>query len=317
MLENLLFSVNVVLPIFIMILLGMLGAKAKILERTMMDRLARITFNWFLAVKIALSTFDAELRNIPGLSMTWYCVGGLLVMFVLIWVLAHLFMRKRKDSIGSFVHCSFRGSITVLGLALVDNLAGAEGVALCAPIVALCSIENNVLAVICLTKSSEGGSKWKKLANAALKVLVNPMVLGAVIGCAANLTGLRIPTALRTPLDYLASLAVPLSLLCIGAALDLQRLRGSIGSALAAALIKTFGMALIMLPIAVWMGFRGTELAIIGFFFALANPSGCYVMTLAMDGDADLAASATVLSTFLSIFSVTLMLYILRTLGYI
>ena len=40
-------------------------------------------------------------------------------------------------------------------------------------------------------------------------------------------------------------------------------------------------------------------------------------MTLAMGGDADLTASATVLSTFFSVFTVTLMLYILRTLALI
>ena len=316
MLDNFIFSVQVVLPVFITILLGTLGARAGILERDVMDKMAKITFTWFLSVKIALSTHDADLRNMTALPMTWFCCIGLAAAFAVIWALAHVLIRQ-KESVGAFVHCSFRGSIAVLGLALVSSLAGDKGVALCAPIVALGSIENNVLAVLCLTRPGEGGSLWKKIGRAVWQVVKNPMVLGAAAGCAANLLRLPCPVVIRTPLNYLASLAVPLSLLCIGTALDPKRVKRSIGLAAWAAFIKTVVLAGALVPIAVWMGFRGTELAIIGFFFMLANPSGCYVMTLSMGGDAELTASATVLSTFFSVFTVTLMLYILRTLALI
>ncbi len=316
MLDNLLFSVRVVLPVFITIILGTLGARAKILERDVMDKMARITFSWFLSVKIGLSIYDADLRNMSALPMTWFCAVGLLACFAVIWVLAHWLIR-RKESVGAFVHCSFRSSITVLGLALVSSLAGDEGVAMCAPIVALGSIENNLLAVLCLTRPGEGGGFWKKLGRAAWQVVKNPLVIAAAAGCAANLLRLPCPVVIRTPLEYLAALAVPLSLLCIGTALDPGRVKNSLGLAAGAAFIKTAVLAAAMLPLAVWMGFRGTELAIIGFFFMLANPSGCYVMTLSMGGDAELTASATVLSTLFSVFTVTAMLYILRTLALI
>ena len=314
--DNLIFSVNVVLPIFIMILLGFIGRRVGILEKEMMEKLAGLTFRYFLSVKIALSTYKADMRHVPGMRMCVFCMIGLTVCFIVIWLLAHRFLKK-KESVGSFVHCSFRGSITVLGLSLATNLAGDEGAALCAPLIAFCSILNNVLAVICLSKTPKDGNKGRELARAAVRVLKNPMILGAAAGTAASLLRLPCPTVLLTPLEYLASLAVPLSLLCIGAALTPEAVKRSGSYALGAALIKTVGMAAVTLPIAAALGFRGTELAIIGFFFLLANPSGCYVMTLAMDGDADLAASATVLSTAISVFTVTLMLWILKTLALI
>ena len=109
MLDNLLFSVRVVLPVFIMILLGTLGARAKILERDVMDKMARITFTWFLSVKIGLSTYDADLHNMGALSVTVFCCVGLTAAFAVIWVLAHRLIR-RKESVGAFVHCSFSSS---------------------------------------------------------------------------------------------------------------------------------------------------------------------------------------------------------------
>lgn len=310
-LDNLMFSVSTVLPICIMILFGYAGTRFGILEKSMMSKLARITFTWFLSVKIGLSTYDMDFEHIPAVGMLVYCVSGLLVFFVVIWAAASVLL-KRKESVGSFVHCATRGAITVFGLALTESLSGEEGVLLCTPLVLFGSIENNLFAVLCLQKHDAGSSGGKVLLRAVLEVIKNPMVVGAAAGYLANIVGLPCPAAIRAPLEYLGSLAVPLSLLCIGSALSPQSVKKSFSYAMGAALIKSFGMAVIAVPVAVLLGFRGTELAIIGFFFSLANPSGCYVMTLAMDGDADLAASATVLSTLLCILSVSIMLYLLR-----
>ena len=314
MLENLLFSLNVVLPVFIMITLGFLGVRFGVVDRETMNKLSRITFNWFLSVKIFLSTYDAPLEELAGLTMAWYCCVAQVVIFVLAWLVAPRIVRRR-ESVGAFVHCSFRGSITVLGLALVNNLAGDAGVAICAPLVALCSVENNILAVTCLTHHDRGVSRGKMILSSAVKILKNPLVLGAGLGFLANWLKLPCPELIRSPMEYLSDLAEHLSLLGIGAALDLGRVRNSLPDAAWAAVFKTFISGALALPPAVLLGFRGTELAIIGFVFTLANPSACYVMTAAMDGDGELAASATVLSTILSIFSVTLMLYLLRQLG--
>lgn len=76
MLENLLFSLNVVLPVFIMITLGFLGVRFKVIDRETMNKLSRVTFNWFLSVKIFLSTYDAPLEELAGLTMAWYCCAA-------------------------------------------------------------------------------------------------------------------------------------------------------------------------------------------------------------------------------------------------
>ena len=312
MLENLLFSINVVLPVFIMILLGFLGVRFGVATREMMAKLARITFTWFLSVKIFLDVYEADLASLSNLRMTGFCMLASVIAFAVVWALAARFLR-RKESVGAFVHCSFRSSITVLGMALIKNLAGDEGVAVCAPLLVGIIITYNVLAVLCLTKFEKGMKAGPLILSTARKIATNPLILAVVLGLGLNLLGVDFPTLIRTPLGYLGDLAVPLSLLCIGAALDPGRVRGSLRYALLAACIKTFGLALAVVPAAVLAGFRGTELAAIGFVFTLANPSACYVMTEAMDGDGELAASATVLSTLLSVFTVTLLLYLLRS----
>ena len=45
------------------------------------------------------------------------------------------------------------------------------------------------------------------------------------------------------------------------------------------ALVKTLFQAVLVVPVAVFCGFRGIELAAIAILFTSANPSACYVMT--------------------------------------
>ena len=53
------------------------------------------------------------------------------------------------------------------------------------------------------------------------------------------------------------------------------------------------------------------------YYSAEANPSACYVMAMSMNNDGELAATAIVLSTLLSVVTTTLALYILKTLALI
>lgn len=81
-----------------------------------------------------------------------------------------------------------------------------------------------------------------------MKILKNPLVLGAGLGFLANWLKLPCPELIRSPMEYLSDLAVPLSLLGIGAALDLGRVRNSLHDAAWAAVFKTFISGALALP---------------------------------------------------------------------
>ena len=73
----------------------------------------------------------------------------------------------------------------------------------------------------------------------------------------------------------------------------------------------------VFLPIAAWMGFRDQALVAIVILCGAPSTVSGYVMAKNMGGDHVLAASIVVLSTALSAVTLTLTLFILRTLALI
>lgn len=304
-----------------MILLGWLAVRFGIVEKDMMDKVGKVCFTYFLSSRVFLELYNSEASFSEGVPMLEYLTVATLVSFVITWILAAKLI-KDKNSVGAFVQGTFRSSFTVLGLSMVGNLAGDEGIAYSASVLMMTVILYNTMAVICLTKPNEGtGDKaqgfWSKAGHLIKDILTNPLIIGVILALLTRAMGIKLPYIADKTISYLSDMAIPLSLITIGASLDLDRIKGRIGLAFLAAFIKTFGLAMVAIPVAVFLGFRQLDLAIITIVFTTGNPSASYVMTKSMNGDSELSATALVLSTLLSVFSLTLGLYILRSLGLI
>ena len=319
MLDNILFSLNVVLPSFIMIFIGWLAREKGVIEKGMMDKVGRLTFTYCLSSCIFLDIQGADFRQMKELALSGYCLAATVLSYIVIWILAWKLIKK-KESAGAFIQACFRSSFTVLGLSMVRNMAGEEGVAKCASLLTAIVIIYNILAVLCLARSGENGGNagFGSLAASVMKKVVNnPLIIAAALGLPFCALGLGLPALIQKPVQYLGDMAVPLSLLCVGAALDTSKVKGCFGYASLAALTKTVFLGLAVIPAAVLLGFRGLELSVIAILFTTANPSACYVMAMSMNNDGELAATAIVLSTLLSVVTTTLALYILKTLALI
>ncbi len=309
MLDDLLFCLNTVMPTFLLIFAGWGAVRAGIVDRPFADRVGQVVFRFFLPIQIALNLYDVPAGTPGSRNSILFIAGGMVVSWAVIWVLANAFLRK-KESVGAFVHSSFRGSISVMGVSIATSLAGEAGAAKCSGVAAAYIIVANILAVISLTRRDSGPIRLGPLLR---RIVTNPLILGVAAGIVLQRSRAVLPGALNSAVRSLASLAIPASLLCIGAALDLSRMDGELKYMLLAALNKTVLIPAALVPAAALLGFRGIDLAVICIAFSLANPGACYVMTAAMGGDGRLAAGATVLSTLMSVVTITLFLFLLKT----
>ena len=314
--ENIQFSARIVLPSFVMIFLGRLITLKGLASPAQMDRVGKLTFTYLLSTKIFLDIVDSDLSGLSGGGLVSFCMLASTATFALAWALAGKLLR-RKESVGSFTQSCFRCSFTVLGLSMVETFAGSEGVAKAAPLLAGAVILFNVLASIVLASPEASPSPGAALKKTARSIAANPLIVAVVLGLAVALSGVELPYLVRNPAQQLGGMAAPLSLLCIGSSLDMQKVRRSFRYALAASCVKAWGQALVFLPIAALCGFRDYELTVIAIYLTAANPSANYVMTLATGHDSDLAASAIVLSTLMSVFSSMAAITVLRALGLI
>ena len=314
MLDNILFSANIVVPSFVLIFLGWLARRTGLVDRALMDRLAKLTFKYVLSVKIFNDISASDPENFSDVGMVVYSSVAMVVIVLIIWAVASRVM-KRKESVGSFVQSCFRSSLTILGLSMIDSFAGSEGVARCTLLIAVTIVVYNVLAAMVLTHPEPGSGIWPFIGKMCRSVVTNPLIIASVLGMFVSITGIEFPYILDKPLHDFGGMAAPLSLMCIGSSLEFSGIKRDFSYAFTAACIKTFGMALVVLPVAVLIGFRDLELMAITMAFTSANPSANYVMALSTGNDSDLAAACILFSTVMCLFTTIAILTVLRSLG--
>lgn len=311
MLESIQFSINIVLPSFFIIFLGRLITLRHLMSGEQMDQIGRLTFRYLLSVKIFNEISANDLSTLNGGTMAVFCGTALVITTLIIWAFAARLMRKR-ESIGAFVQNCFRCSFTVLGMSMVETFSGAEGVARASLLLAVGTILLNILACMVLAKPGAAASVPAAIWSVGKSILTNPIIIAVSLGMLFGFCGLHFPPFLDKPLNDLGGIAAPLSLLCIGSSLNLERLRGSFKYALIGACIKTWGLALVVIPAAILCGFRDFELTVITIFFTAANPSANYVMALSTGNDSELAATGIVLSTLMCIFTTIIAITLLH-----
>ena len=65
------------------------------------------------------------------------------------------------------------------------------------------------------------------------------------------------------------------------------------------------------------MGFRNSELLAIVIMLGSPTTPSCYVMAKSMKSEGTLTSSVIVLTTMFSAFSITAIIFVLRTMGYL
>ena len=128
--------------------------------------------------------------------------------------------------------------------------------------------------------------------------------------------GDKIPDFIEGSLSYFAKASTTLALVTIGASFKISELRGRIGLASVATVIKTIVLpALFMLFTHYVFGFSGVHLGIILIVFGTPTAISSYIMAKNMHADASLANQIVLLSTLCSMFTIFLFSFICEALG--
>ena len=109
----------------------------------------------------------------------------------------------------------------------------------------------------------------------------------------------------------------PLALISIGATFRGREALAKIKPTLGASFIKLIGLAAIFMPLAIYMGFRDQKL--IALLIMLASPCTptSYIMAKNMGHEGSFSSSVIMLTTLFSAFTLTIWLFICKSLGLI
>jgi len=314
--ENLIFSLNVTLPIFLTIVIGYVLKRIKMLNDGFVKTLNKFNFDITLPALIFMDLYEADFYEVWDAKYFFFCFTVTLVCIFIILGLTLLF-GKDKSLTGEFVQASYRGSAAVLGLALIQNIYGSSTIA---PLMIIGSVPlYNMLAVIILSFTRDGGGKPDKqtIVKSFKGVITNPILIGIALGMIASLLRLKLPLIATRTLSNLAVLATPLALIGLGAGFEGKAAMNLIKPILLASSVRLVIQCAIFLPVAVHIGFSGEKIIALLVMLGAPTTPSCYIMAKNMGHKGDLTSGVVVTTTLLSSLTLTFWLFLLKTYGII
>ena len=313
--ENFIFSLNVTMPIFVIIILGGILKRTGLLTEGFTQVADKFVFKVALPVQLFRDIATMDIRSDFSWKFVLFCMAATTFMFGACFLIGKLAL-KDKSMVGAFAQASARGSAAILGIAFVENIYGSSGMT---PMMIVAAVPLfNIYSVIILTLTSGDGKITKALILKSLKgVVTNPIIIGIFIGAVWSLLSLPYPVILSKSVSYIASTATPLALLVLGATFKGKEALSRIGPTFAAALLKLLIIPAVIFPIAISMGFRGSELVAIMIMLASPTTVTCYIMAKNMGGDEILSASVVMTATLLSSITLTMWVFLIKSFGLI
>lgn len=311
--NNLAFSLNATIPVFMMMAFGWFVKKTALLDSHSTSQINRFVFKALLPALLFMDLSTADFRSVWDGKFVLFCITATLLSVSI----AFLFSLTHKDKAerGEIIQASYRSSAAILGIAFVNNIYG-EATMAALMIVGTVPVYN-IIAVITLslTSPNRDGCSGKALAvNTVKEILKNPIILGIAAGILWSVIGISQPVILSKSISYLGNMATPLSLIALGASFSFSDTKGKSFVTVGIAFIKLVLFCGIFLPIAAKLGFRDEKLIAILVMLGSATTGSCFVMSKNFGHKGAITAFAVMLTTLCSAFTLTAWLFILKSL---
>lgn len=309
--DNLLFTANTVLPVFLIVFLGLGLKRWGLMNDNFVNLSSRIVFTISLPTLVFLELSAIDFSNALDAAQIVYVCAGTLFSFALSWILSKPFIRDARDR-SVFIQGSFRGNYAIIGLALTANMFGSESLGKASILLACILPLYNVLAVIALTVPMRH-ERQLNITRALLEIVKNPLILAAI--CAIPFAYFKIgihPIISKTG-NYLSALTLPLALIGIGGSLSFAEMKRPSAIALSASAFKIILTPLLLTFGAYLLRYTGEDLGTLFILFACPTAIVSFVMAEAMGANGKLAGNIIVISTLGSIVTISIGLFILRT----
>jgi predicted permease len=294
---------QLLLPDFLLIALGLGLARATPLARPVWDGVERLVYYLLFPALLFTGIVRSPLAPsaaAPLLGATLaVCAAGIGAAYLL-----KLAPRLDAHFFASGAQAAFRFN-SYIGLALAQSLAGAEGLAGMALMLAVAIPVVNVAAVWPLARQ-RGGALWREL-------LSNPLIIATLGALAFNAIGLRLPDFALATLSRLGSAALPLGLMAVGAGLTFGPLREAPGLAAALMGIRHLLLPAVGIGLALVLALPGAQPTLLVIFAAMPTASSAYVLAVRMGGNGAFVAGLVTLSTVLAMAGLPLALTALRS----
>lgn len=311
--ENLIFSLNATIPIFLMMLLGMLFRKLGWMDEVFAAKMNKFVFLVPLPVLLFEQLATVDFSEVWDIKFILFCFVVTAISITISTLISLLW--KDRSVKGEFIQATYRSSAALLGIAFIQNIYGTAGMA---PLMIIGSVPlYNIMAVVVLSVFKPGNNSFDKaLVKKTLKgIATNPIIIGIVAGFVWSALKLPMPSILHKTVSSIGATATPMGLMSMGATFEMKKATSKMKPTLVAVFMKLIGFCAIFLPVAAMLGFRNEQLIAILVMLGSATTVSSFVMARSMGHEGTLSSGVIMMTTLLSAFTLTMWLDVLRSFG--
>ena len=323
--QNLIFSLNATMPVFLMMCLGWFLRRIGLLDSVFASRMNRFVFRVALPVLLFQDLATENFFSVWDPGYVAFCFAATLLSILLV-TLCSLPIRDIPAR-GEFIQASYRSSAALLGAAYIQNIYGSAGMT---PLMIIGAVPlYNIAAVVILTLTAQqpdpasGSAALPEAHRSSLilrtvrSILTNPILIGIAAGLLWSLLRLPLPAIPSKVVGYVSATASPLGLIAMGASIDFHKIGGQLRASLSAVFFKLIGLEALFLPLAMFLGFRTEKLVAILVMLGSPTTVTSFVMAKEMGHDGALSSGAVMITTIVSAFTLTFWIWLARSLGMI
>lgn len=303
--------VEIVLPVFLVMALGWSLRRIRLIDDPFLTQVNRLVYYVCLPLLLFYKIATADFSH----SFNGALVGGSMLVVTLAFLLSYGYAAWRHypaATLGAFAQGSFRGNLAYMGLAIVFNAYGDDGLTRASVLMGFLVPLYNLLAVSALLLPHRHQNLEQGGAFLFRQVMSNPLILAACAGLVWSYFSWPLHTVATRSLNIATGMTLPLALLSLGGAFSFERLKGDLLCAGMATATKLLWVPLLAFHILNYLGVVGLDLQVGVLMAGAPAAMATYIMAQQMNGDAELAGAIVVMSTAFSAVSYTIFLMLLH-----
>ncbi len=306
--ENLILSFNVIMPIFLMMILGYILKKIGIFDKYTIEKINKSIFKVFLPLLIFYNVYTSEIAVVFNLLLILYSVISIIVVFLLSLLFVTLTVKDNFKR-GVLIQGIFRSNFVIFGIPLSVSLYGNEIIGTAAVLIAVITPLFNLLSVIVLEIFRGTKPNFLKIIKG---IITNPLIISSIVGLSVLFLKIKLPTFIEKTVCDISKVSTPLALIALGGSIDLTKVKNNITHLIIGITGKLIVTPAIILTTGILLGFRNAELAILIALSASPVAVSSFTMAQQMDGDSELAAQLQMFGTTICIVTVFFWIFILK-----
>lgn len=308
--QNLIFSINVVLPLFLIMCLGTFLRKIKIFDEKFLRTANSFTFKVLLPALLFNNIYKSDISDTFNPKLVIFAVSTVLIIILLLVITVPKFEKNNKNR-GVLIQAMFRSNYVLFGIPLCTNIFGESSTGITSMLIAVIVPLYNFMSVIILDIYSK---EEIRIGETLGDVARNPLILASLTGIAVSVLNIKLPVAFDRTISDIAKIATPLALMILGGEFEISNVYKNIKYIVTSSLVKLVLVPSVVIPAAVMAGFRGVELGTL--FSMVSAPVAVSSFTMAQHCDAnyELAGQIVFITTILSSLTIFMFIYILKSL---